>query len=52
MYSLSPSELEALRVFIDKNVCSGFIHPSKSPHGTPILFVKKKDGSLRLCVDY
>ena len=52
MYSLSPSELEALRIFIDENVRSGFIKPSNSPHGAPILFVKKKDGSLRLCVDY
>lgn len=52
MYSLSPSELEALRIFIDENVRSGFIKPSNSPHGAPILFVKKKDGSLHLCVDY
>jgi hypothetical protein len=52
MYSLSPLELEALRIFIDENVRSGFIKPSNSPHGAPILFVKKKDGSLRLCVDY
>jgi hypothetical protein len=52
MYSLSLSELEALQIFIDKNVRSGFIRPSNSPHGAPILFVKKKDGSLRLCVDY
>jgi len=52
MYSLSPTELEALRVFIEENVRNGFIRPSNSPHGAPILFVKKKDGSLRLCVDY
>src|SRR6202789_4643733 len=52
MYSLSPSELEALRIFIDENLNNGFIRPSNSPHGAPILFVKKKSGELRLCVDY
>ena len=52
MYSLSPSELEALQEFIEENVHSGFIRPSKSPHRAPILFVKKKGGALRLCVDY
>ena len=30
----------------------GFIKPSKSPYGSPMLFVKKKDGSLRMCIDY
>jgi hypothetical protein len=52
MYSLSQPELDALCTFIEENVCSGFIWPSKSPHSAPILFVKRKDGSLRLCVDY
>jgi hypothetical protein len=52
MYSLSGTELEALRTFIEEHVRIGFIHPSNSPHGAPILFVRKKDGSLRLCVDY
>jgi hypothetical protein len=52
IYSLSQPELQALREFIDENLKSGFIYPSKSTHGAPILFVKKKDGSLRLCVDY
>ena len=52
MYSLSQSELETLRAFIKEHVNIGFIRPSKSPHGTPILFIKKKDGSLQLCVDY
>ena len=31
---------------------SGFIRPSKSPYGAPVLFMKKKDGSLRMCIDY
>jgi hypothetical protein len=52
MYSLSQSELETLRLFIEEHVNLGFIRPSKSPHGAPVLFIKKKDGSLRLCVDY
>ena len=52
MYSLSPSELATLRKFIEENLASKFIRPSKSPHGAPILFIKKKSGELRLCVDY
>ena len=52
VYSLSQSELAALREFIDKNLKSGFIYPSRSSHGAPIPFAKKKDGTLRLCVDY
>ena len=52
MYSLSTTELEALWTFIEEHIRIGFIHPSNSPHGAPILFVHKKDGSLRLCIDY
>src|SRR5215468_3274390 len=52
IYSLSATELQALREFIDENLAIGFIRPTRSPHGAPVLFVKKKDGSLRLCVDY
>jgi Reverse transcriptase (RNA-dependent DNA polymerase)/Retroviral aspartyl protease len=52
MYSLSQTELHALREFIDENLRTGFIRSTSSPHGAPILFVRKKDGSLRLCVDY
>jgi hypothetical protein len=52
IYSLSQTELQALREFIDENLSIGFIRPSTSPHGAPVLFVKKKDGSLRLCVDF
>src|SRR5258707_12023258 len=52
IYSLSPTELTALREFLEENVQNGFICPSKSPWGSLILFVKKKDGSLRLCVDF
>ena len=52
IYSLSPVELETLQTFIDENLCTGFIQPSSSPHAAPVLFVKKKDGSLQLCVDF
>jgi hypothetical protein len=52
MYSLSQLELEILRKFIDENLAMGFIQPTRSSHGAPILFIKKKDGSLRLCVDF
>ena len=52
IYSLSESELKALREYLDEHLAKGFIQHSKSPAGAPILFVKKKDGSLRLCVDY
>src|SRR5258705_3655663 len=52
IYSLLPPELTALREFLEENVWNGFICPSKSPWGSPVLFVKKKDGSLRLCVDF
>jgi len=52
LYSLSPVELSALRTFIDENLATGFIRPTTSSHAAPVLFVKKKDGSLRLCVDF
>ncbi len=52
IYNLSPRELEVLRTYIDENLTNGFIRHSKSPTGAPIFFVKKKDGSLRLVVDY
>ena len=52
IYSLSQTELEVLSDYLKENLKKGFIRPSTSPAGAPILFVKKKDGSLRLCVDY
>ena len=52
MYSLSPSELETLREFIDENLRRGFIRATSSPHGAPVLFSRNSNGSLRLCVDY
>lgn len=52
MYNMSRNELQALRDYITENLSKGFIRYSESPAGAPILFVKKSDGSLRLCVDY
>lgn len=52
IYSLNERELQELRGYIDENLKKGFIRPSTSPAGFPILFVPKKDGKLRLCVDY
>jgi len=52
VYNLSQTELKALHEYIKENLSKGFIRRSESPAGAPILFVKKKDGSLRLCVDY
>jgi hypothetical protein len=49
---MTPKELEELKVQLNELMDKGFIHPSSSPWGCPALFVKKKDQSLRLCVDY
>ena len=52
IYSLLASEQEALKEFIEENLNTGFIWPTSSPHSAPVLFIKKKDGSLRLCVNF
>ena len=52
VYRLSEVELKALDEYLKNNLRNKFIRPSTSPAGSPILFVKKSDGSLRLCVDY
>jgi len=52
IYSLSVSEQEALKEFIEENLNMGFIQPTSSLYSTLVLFVKKKDGSLHLCVDF
>ncbi len=52
IYSLGPVELETLKAYIENNLASGFIKPSKSLARAPILFDKKPDSNLRLCVDY
>jgi len=52
IYFLSASEQEALKEFIEENLNTDFIQPISSLHGAPVLFVKKKDGSLHLYVDF
>jgi len=52
LYLLSPVELSALQTFIDENLNTGFICPTASSHTAPVLFIKKKDGSLWLCIDF
>uniref|UniRef100_A0A803T7I9 Gypsy retrotransposon integrase-like protein 1 n=1 Tax=Anolis carolinensis TaxID=28377 RepID=A0A803T7I9_ANOCA len=52
LYSLTEPEQEALREFIETNLRKGFIRPSQSPAASPVMFVKKKSGELRLVVDY
>jgi hypothetical protein len=52
IYPLSQTELAALREFLEEYLAKGFIRELKSLAGAPILFVPKKDGGLRLCVDY
>ncbi|KAM7492457.1 hypothetical protein LguiA_035378 [Lonicera macranthoides] len=51
-YRMAPAELKELKVQIDELLRKGFIRPSVSPWGAPVLFAKKQDGSLRLCIDY
>ncbi|GJX84461.1 putative reverse transcriptase domain-containing protein [Tanacetum coccineum] len=51
-YRLVPSELEGLSGQLKELQDKGFIRPSSSPWGAPVLFVKKKDGSFRMCIDY
>lgn len=52
VYPLAPTEQTALDIFIQENLSTGRIRPSKSPYASPVFFVKKKDGSLRLVQDY
>jgi len=52
IYNLSEFQLQTLKADIDANQANGCIQRSSSPVGAPILFATKKDGGLRLCVDY
>jgi hypothetical protein len=52
LYRLTQDEQKSLGVYLDENLQKGFIRRSTSPAASPILFVRKKTGDLRLCVDY
>lgn len=49
---MTPTELQELKVQLKEKLDKGFIRPGVSPQGTPVLFVKKKDGLLRHYIDY
>ncbi|GKE22009.1 putative reverse transcriptase domain-containing protein, partial [Tanacetum coccineum] len=51
-YRLAPAEMQELSTQLQELSDKGFIRPSSSPWGAPVLFVKKKDGSFRMCIDY
>ena len=51
-YRMAPVELAELKKQLQELLDKGFIRPSVSPWGAPVLFVKKKDGSMRMCIDY
>ena len=51
-YRMAPAELKELKEQLQELLDKGFIRPSTSHWGAPVLFVKKKDGTLRLCIDY
>jgi hypothetical protein len=51
-YRMSMPELKELQLHLEEILNKGYIHPSVSPWGAPVLFMKKKDGTLRLCIDF
>jgi hypothetical protein len=51
-YRMASSELKELKEQLQEHLNKGFIRPSISPWGAPVLFVKKKDRSMRMCIDY
>ena len=51
-YRMAPAELRELKAQLQELLGKGFIRPSTSPWGAPVLFGKKRDGSFRMCIDY
>ena len=51
-YRMAPTKLKELKTQLQELLDKGFILPSVSPWGAPVLFVKKKDGTLQMCIDY
>jgi hypothetical protein len=52
LYRMSPEDLDELKKQLKKLLEQGFVWPSASPWGSPVLFVEKKDGTKRMCIDY
>ena len=52
LYRMAPTELKELKIQLQDLVDKSFIRPSVSHLGAPVLFVNKKDGTMRLCIDY
>jgi hypothetical protein len=52
LYIMSTLELKELQMQLEEHINKGYIHPSVSRWGAPVLFIKKKDGTLRLCIDF
>ena len=51
-YRMSVPELTELKMQLQELLDEGYIHPSVSPWGAPVLFIKRKDGTMRMCMDY
>ena len=51
-YGLAPTEMKELMTQLQVLLDNDFIRPTSSPRGAPVLFMKKKDGSMRMCIDY
>jgi hypothetical protein len=51
-YCMAPAELRELKIQLEELLEKIFIHPSISPWGAPVFFIRKKDAALRLCIDY
>lgn len=51
-YYMTPNKMKELKNQLEELIEKGYIRPNTSPWGAPVLFVKNKDGSMRLCIDY